>query len=316
MNVLIWEENPKSIGAMSFEKAMLASENRSNMFEVTINNDLSKEEAQTLVEKGRYDAVALVPDNFSISSNIGNIEVLADPTKSQQMRSRVFEGIKSVVTELRGGDPPVEASQAYGDLEYMDFLAPAIIVLTIFFGAGQGTGRALAGEKEEGTMDRLAMTPASSNDIIAGKTAYSVAVQLIRAFIIIFAISFIFNVAMNGSWLLVGLIVVLITVASVGIGLALSAAAEDESTYGEISMMVILPAMFVSGVFFPVSAMPSYVQFIAYIYPLTYANNAIRQVMLVGTGLGGIIHNLLILAGFAVGLYALGVWLFNRTARN
>lgn len=327
INIIVVTEDNPSHDAQIFENVMAHSGSEAELFNVTIDDQISRYEAKEKVEMGKYDALVFVPKNFAFNTGSitqggiptqtesENIGVLVDPTTSQQARSAVLNGIQSIVSRIQGGSPPVEVSGDYGDLDYIDFLAPAIIVLTIFFGASQGTGRALAGEKEEGTLDRLAMTPASANDIIAGKTSYAVATQLIRAAIIILAVSLLFSVAMNGSWALVGLIIFLLTIASVGIGLALSALAEDESTYAQTSMMIILPAMFVSGIFFPVAAMPAWVQPIAYAYPLTYANNAIRQVMLMGTGLGGIAHNLLILGGFAIGLYLLGTWLFNRTAR-
>lgn len=298
--------------AKQLESAMKMAGKRSDLFDFTVNDEISRDEAVDQMEQGKYDAIIFIPQGFPSK----NVEVLVNPARSQLTRAAIERGVEKMVGKVTGGLPPVEASKEYGDLEYIDFLAPAIIVMTIFFGAGQGTGRSLAGEKEEGTLDRLAMTPASANDIVGGKTLYSMVTQLIRGIIIVLAVILLFHVTMNGSWFLVGTIILLMTAASVGIGLALSALAEDESTYAEMSMMVILPAIFVTGIFFPVSAMPSWIQPISYIYPLTYANNAIRQVMLLGTGLRGIGHNLLILTFFAVGLYLFGAWLFNRTARR
>lgn len=298
-------------GVQKVEAAMIHSENQSELFKIEINNQVTYDEAVQGLEQDRHDAVIYVPREYPQE----NVRVIVDPTESQQTISAVHQRVQGVLTKVHDGMPPVEAGHAFGDLDYIDFLAPAIIVMTIFFGAGQGTGRSLAGEKEEGTLDRLASTPASASDIIAGKTLFAMITQLIRGLIIVMAVTFIFNVTMNGSWLWVGLIVLLITAASVGVGLSLSAMAEDESTYAEMSMLVILPAMFVSGVFFPVSAMPSWVQPVSYLYPLTYANNAIRQVMLVGSGVSSVISDLVILVAMAIGLYSLGVYLFNRTTR-
>lgn len=299
-------------GARQIETAMIHAENHSELFRVEVNNQIDYSSTVRMIERGEYDAVVYIPKGYPSE----NVKVLVDPTESQQTISAVHQGVRNVLTSVRGGMPPVEAAGAFGDLDYIDFLAPAIIVMTIFFGAGQGTGRSIAGEKEEGTLDRLAGTPASANDIIAGKTAFAMITQLIKGLIIVLAVTFIFHVTMNGSWLWVGLIILLMTAASVGVGLSLSAMAEDESTYAEMSMVVILPAMFVSGVFFPVSAMPFWIQPISYIYPLTYANNAIRQVMLVGSGMESIMSDILILIGMAVGLYFLGVYFFNKTTRG
>jgi len=61
-----------------------------------------------------------------------------------------------------------------------------------------------------------------------------------------------------------------------------------------------------------VEEMPGYLQPLAYIMPLTYANRALRDVMLKGWGLAEIWPNLLILSGFAVLFIALGALLTRR----
>ncbi len=317
IETLVTAENAQNPASQELISAMNYAESDSGMFEITENHELSENEAIRKMEKEAYHAMVYIPSDYSLENSSGeNVQVLSNPEQGQQVNAAVMDGVKSIVSNLRNGKLPVEASQPYGNLDYIDFLAPAIIVMMIFFGAGQGTGSALAGEKEEGTLDRLAMTPASAGDIIAGKTLYATFVQLLRVLIVIIAVTFIFNVSMNGAWWLVGLIVLLMTIASVGLGLLLSAISEDESTYSQVSLMVIPPAIFVTGVFFPISAMPTWLQGLSYVYPLTYANIAIRRVMLLGSGIGGIAFNLISLAIFAVVLYLIGVILFDYTARG
>jgi ABC-2 type transport system permease protein len=67
-----------------------------------------------------------------------------------------------------------------------------------------------------------------------------------------------------------------------------------------------------SGVFYPVETMPWIFQKIAYILPLTYANDALRAVMLKGAGIGAIWVDVVVLLGFTVVFFALGVKSFNR----
>jgi len=317
INTLVTAENAQSPAAQQVIMAMDSAGEGSGMFNIDERHQLSENEAFEKMEREGYHAVVYIPAGFSLDNPSGeNIRVLSNPEQGQQVKTAVFDAVRSIVNNLRGGKLPVEAAQPYGDLDYIDFLAPAIIVMMIFFGAGQGTGSALAGEKEEGTLDRLAMTPASAGDIIAGKTLYATLVQLLRVLIIILAVTLLFGVSMNGSWFLVGLIVILMTFASVGLGLLLSGISEDESTYSQISLMIIPPAIFVTGVFFPISAMPGWLQWLSYFYPLTFANTAIRKVMLLGGGLGDITFSLIALAIYAVVLYVVGVVLFDYTARN
>lgn len=316
IETIVTAENEESESAQQLIQALEMTGENAGMFDIVEKHHLTEEEARREMERD-YHAMIYIPSDYDLNDpESDKVRVLSNPEQGQQVEAAIMDAVGSIMSNLRGGSLPREAARPYGDLNYIDFLAPAIIVMMIFFGAGQGTGRALAGEKEEGTLDRLAMTPASAKDIIAGKTLYATGVQLVRSLIIILAVIFLFGVTMNGSWLLVGLIVVLMAIASVGLGLFLSAISEDEASYSEISMLVVPPAIFVTGIFFPVSAMPSFLQFIAYIYPLTYANTAIRRVMLLGAGIGDVGVNLLILAIFAVVLYFVGVFLFDYTARR
>jgi ABC-2 type transport system permease protein len=70
--------------------------------------------------------------------------------------------------------------------------------------------------------------------------------------------------------------------------------------------------MFTTGVFYPLSSIPNWMQWIAYTMPLTYANDAMRTIMVKGQGLSFIAHDLMILVVFAVFYFGLGVYLFRR----
>lgn len=50
-----------------------------------------------------------------------------------------------------------------------------------------------------------------------------------------------------------------------------------------------MPMMFVSGVFYPIETMPWILQKLAYIFPLTYLNDAMRGIMLKGQTLGDVV---------------------------
>jgi ABC-2 type transport system permease protein len=73
-----------------------------------------------------------------------------------------------------------------------------------------------------------------------------------------------------------------------------------------------MPMMFLSGVFYPIETMPWIFQKIAYILPLTYVNDALRAVMLKGSGVGDIWIDIAVLLGFTALFFYLGVKKFNR----
>jgi ABC-2 type transport system permease protein len=118
----------------------------------------------------------------------------------------------------------------------------------------------------------------------------------------------------NGSWLLVALVLILFTLGGVGMGIILSAKAESMESFDQLAMLVTMPSMFLTGVFFPLSSAPVWMQYLARCVPLTYAIDAMRTIMVKGQDLNAISYDLMILALFALITFTLGVRLFRREA--
>jgi ABC-2 type transport system permease protein len=94
----------------------------------------------------------------------------------------------------------------------------------------------------------------------------------------------------------------------------MSAIAGDMESFFQLNMIVTLPSMFVTGVFFPLSSVPDWMRYIAYCLPLTYAIDAMRIIMIKGQGLNAISTDLIILTLFALVTFTAGVHLFRREA--
>jgi len=200
----------------------------------------------------------------------------------------------------------------YGDIRYIDFLVPAILAMTVMFSAMFGMGESLAGERERGELARLFMTPTSVTTVISGKILSKLTIETVRALILIVVAIMLFGVIINGSMVLTLLLLVLSVLCFVGFGIMISARVGTQEDYAQIVMPFTMPMMFVSGVFYPLETMPWIFQKIAYLFPLTYANDALRAVMLKGAGLGAIWVDVVVLLGFTALFYALGVTRFNR----
>lgn len=81
----------------------------------------------------------------------------------------------------------------------------------------------VAREREQGTFDQLLVTPLTPTQILIGKALPAVGVGLMQSTIIFFVVRFWFEVPISGSLLLLYASLTLFTVASVGIGLSISA---------------------------------------------------------------------------------------------
>jgi ABC-2 type transport system permease protein len=91
-----------------------------------------------------------------------------------------------------------------------------------------------------------------------------------------------------------------------------SATAKTQEDYIQMILPIAMPMMFICGVFFPTETMPWVLQKVAYFLPLTYANDALRAVMLQGASFNLVAFDLLILLLFTLLFFTVGVMRFNR----
>jgi len=195
----------------------------------------------------------------------------------------------------------IQNKPAYGTgLKAIDFLIPSLIALTLFQGAVMGMGRAVAGEKREGSLTRVFLTPTSNMTIIFGTISFYVLFELVRAtFLILFSIV-VFNIKIQGSLFLIALILLLYITISIAIGMILSSIVKTEQQFQAMAMLISLPTIFLSGAFFPLQSMPKVMQAIANFIPVTYAADALRGVMVKALPLAMLSYPLIILFVFLV----------------
>jgi ABC-type multidrug transport system, permease component len=284
------------------------------MFSVTYTRDMSQSEAESKINDGIYKGVLLIPNNYSdsIAKNESTSLTLLTDSSDTTTSQTIINFMRQLLSKT--GSVILNVPNIYGNLEYLDFLTPGVIALTVFMGSVATTGSAIAGEKEDGTLIRMLMTPISKRSVILGKTIYQLILQLARAVVLIFAAFFLVGFHMNGSWLLVSLVLVIFTLGGVGMGIVMSSRVEDMESFFQLNMLITMPAMFVTGVFFPLSSVPDWMRYIAYCLPLTYAIDAMRTIMIKGQGLNAISNDVIILTLFAIVTFTLGVHLFRREA--
>lgn len=209
-------------------------------------------------------------------------------------------------------DISLHINRIYGNIKYIDFLVPAILGMTIMMSCMMGMGSTIAGERETGELARLFMTPTSVSTVIGGKIAAKLLIELVRALILIFMAVLLFNVSIKGGFLQTFIVLVIGALCFVGFGIMLSARTSTQEDYAQISLPFSMPMMFVSGVFYPIETMPWILQKLAYIFPLTYLNDAMRGIMLKGQTLGDVWLDLVVLLGFTLLFFIIGVKRFNR----
>lgn len=289
------------------------------------------DKAKEKVDKGEVKAAIILSSNFEDSDSRSAVLYIdsSDQLTTQTLvptTQKVFASLSEQVRmeEMASSNQNMNAlsqtaqaiklqvNRIYGDIKYIDFLLPGVLAMTISMSAMMTMGNSIAGERERGELARLFMTPTSVSTVIGGKIISQLLREMIRTIILIVVAVLLFNVVINGNAILLFLVLLMSTLCFVGFGMMFSATAKTQEDYIQIILPVAMPMMFICGVFFPTETMPWILQKIAYFLPLTYANDALRAVMLQGANFNLVAFDLLILLLFTLLFFAVGVMRFNR----
>ncbi len=151
-------------------------------------------------------------------------------------------------------------------------------------------------ERQSGTLEQLAVMPLRPRDVFLGKIAPYFAVAAVDLAIVVGIGVAVFNVPFRGSLAVFALGAVLFLFVTLGLGVLISSVSENQGQAIQLSMMITLPQVLLSGLIFPLSSIPIGVRWISYILPLTYFNEISRGVMLRAEPLGSLWEPMLYLA--------------------
>lgn len=297
---VILEENMTEDDARKFvvdEKAGLA---------IVLPSGLSQS-----VDEGEKGNVTAIMDGSEINTALAIKTGLAEVTKNvtQTLLDEKFAGI-----EVQTQPIDYDLDAIYGEgLQYINFITPPVIALTVTLVCFVVTGLSITREKTTKTLERILFAPVRGSEVLLGKLIAAVLVAIIEISLILFVAMFIFHMRIVGSIVLVFIVGILIGCGGLGLGLAASAIAKKEREAMMVMPAYIIPSILLSGFFWPIEAMRSpFMRTIAYFIPLTYANRALRAIIIKGLGISAILPEITALAVFAVATIALGILMFRR----
>lgn len=182
-------------------------------------------------------------------------------------------------------EPEVRTLYGNGDLDALDVLGGPFIGLVVFLLVYVVTSVSFLRERTLGTLERLMATPLRRTEIVVGYMLGFIVVALIQAAEVLGFALLVLGLYNAGSvWLIFGLEVIL-ALTAVNLGIFLSTFARNEFQAVQFIPLVVVPQILLSGVIVPVSAEPEWLQVVSNVLPLTYAVDALREVMLRGSDL-------------------------------
>ncbi len=147
------------------------------------------------------------------------------------------------------------------------------------------TTLAVVRERELGTLEQLMVSPLTPAEMIVGKTLPVVGIALIDLGVVTWTAILWFGIPMRGSFLLLALASLAYIVCGLGIGLLISTVSNTTQEAFMTMFMFFLPAMIISGFFFPIENMPVFFQYLSLLNPVAYYVKVVRAIFLKGAGI-------------------------------
>ncbi|MCX6029430.1 MAG: ABC transporter permease [Chloroflexi bacterium] len=263
----------------------------------------SQAEVVQAIDEGRAKVGVMIPPDFAVQVERGDAQVLIllDGSDSFSVNSGYSAAV--AVAQARALNLAAERARRQGielktapittstrvlynpNLNDLIFIMPGLIGLLLQMMAVLTTAQSVVREYELGTIEQLLVTPARPLELIVGKLVPNVALMLTILVNTILAGVFWFGVPFQGNpWLFAGLAFLFVW-SGLGLGLLVSAIARTQKEAQQLSVVLSLFGMLLTGFIYPRGPMPAAVRWVGNLLPLTYFIRIARGIITKGVGL-------------------------------
>jgi ABC-2 type transport system permease protein len=198
------------------------------------------------------------------------------------------------------------------DLVQAFFMIPGLMGTILLQITVMLTASSIVRERERGTIEQLIITPIRSWELVVGKLTPYVFLAFFDMLEVLVVGTLLFHVPMSGNLGLLLLMSALFLATGLGIGLFISTVAKTQQEAQMLGALIQLPSFFLAGFFFPIAAMPPFLQAISYLVPLRYFLVIVRAIMLKGAGIEAFTGDMVALLVFCLVIMALAVRRFHK----
>jgi ABC-2 type transport system permease protein len=251
------------------------------------------------IQRGEADVVLVAPPGGlerAMERGGAQLQLLVDAENVTRARAveRYLQAILAQVLAERAAELPPGAARSAPRLQLEPrvlfnpslgtpiFLVPGIMSQLVALVTILLTGISLAREKELGTFEALIAAPIRTWEIILGKSIPYFLLGLVNVALILAVAVVLFHVPVRGPLVVVAGTAVLYVAATVAVGILLSTFCRNQQQATLGGLLVLFPAILLSGIFFPVHTMPAVLKAVAYVNPVTYFAELLRNVLLKG----------------------------------
>ncbi len=277
----------------------------------SVNVGLKKIEMTMKYMNMSYTNMSYVPANMTAQvpwSNKSLIEFLED----------YFKGLVLPVNSTIIEETPEALSDRPSIVGW--FVLGALGMMMLYSGFLVGAV-AVVEEKERGSLERILSTPATETDMLIGKTISGLIVLTLSSIAIIITGVFVAGAKITWNPLeitdwLVPLNLLLIGLMTIGIGLVLSLLSKTSSGASSMATILGLFFAFTAGIWFPREWMPGPMRILADIFPVTWALDTIRDIVIYNIEFNEAMVNTIRSIIVTIIIFAAGIMAYKKAVRK
>jgi len=283
---------------------------RTGYFTVTAEIDEHRTADEALHRK-RADAIIQFDPGFAAAVLRGEqapVQVVldgADPLAGAASLGLIEASLQAAAEQLAETPtrPPLQlvARALYNpQLDSSLFLVPGLMAMILVITAVVSIALAVVREKETGTIEQIAVSPLAAGELIIGKCLPYAGVSLAVAGLILALGYLLFGIGIAGSPVALAAATLAFLFACLGLGLLVSTIARTQQVAFMLAVLTTyLPSFLLSGFVFPIRNMPVPIQIVTHLVPARYYLEAVRRVMIKGTGFEAVAIQVAVLVLFA-----------------
>ena len=275
----------------------------------------------TKLKRTELDILVVIPADFAIAlarpgQAVPQITVYGDDARPQQVAvgrqilASVIDRLSFAVTQTAPVVAVKDQSVQGVRLRYVDFLVPGILGVNIMQLAVFSVAFARVADKQRGVLRRIMATPVRISYLLTAHVLTRLVIAAGQVAVLLLVALLLFNVTIVGGLGPLVVVALLGTILFLTIGFALAGWAQTENQVPAIAQLITLPQFFFSGVFFSKNAAPEAIRPITNLLPLTFLNDALREISVQGASLWDVRTQILGLIVWIVLGFLLAVRLF------
>jgi ABC-2 type transport system permease protein len=289
---------------------------------LTLKNFTDRTEALEELNATNMRAVLTIPKNFTQNLIYGQASVSLVVDGSNPDVARLIEdGIRTFFSEYYKQFKPdyaepitvnTEISVVGQTVGYKENIVPGMLTYPLLFSSMVVSTGAIVFEREKGTLKKIRAAPIRPINMLFGKTVAAMFQTAISIFVMSVLAVVLLGPNLNWNVPLLIPIFFLGSINGIALGLIISCIGRAPQEASNAATTIAIVLQFFTGMYFPIEYLPIYMQQIGRVIPMTYAAQAIRDIMIRNATLSDLFLPMITLATSALTLYGVGVLLYKR----